>query len=226
MKRKSLTLLVCLLACLALGSVGFAAWVITSPNSQTATGQVRVDVVEDARLQVNAEIDGTVVFGSKTPATGNAYNWMKHDPVTNLNENLTVTLKLTIGSFSNLTNDGTALTVTFSDEEGQSFFAEALSKGYVAVPPVATYTKAELKALADEEEDDVNKIEQDELYLEIDYTFTWGTAFGGKNPIDFYNSTKYEETYADAAKATLEELRALLDNVSYLVTIEPVTDYN
>ena len=78
MKRKSLTLLVCLLACLALGSVGFAAWVITSDNSDTTTGQVRVDVVKDARLQVNAEIDGTIVFGSRAKTSTVEHDWMKH----------------------------------------------------------------------------------------------------------------------------------------------------
>lgn len=234
MKRKSLTLLVCLLACLALGSVGFAAWVITSDNSDTTTGQVRVDVVKDARLQVNAEIDGTIVFGSRAKTSGVEHDWMKYEQTLEetggsyfaLDENLTVTLKLTIGSFSNLKAEGTALTVTFSDAEGQAFFENAIAKGYVAALPVVSYTKAQLEGLANAADDDANKLKNDELYLEIDYTFAWGTVFGDTNPIDFYNSQAYDEELADGAIETLEDLSSLLENVTYLVTIEPVTDYN
>ena len=67
MKRKSLTLLVCLLACLALGSVGFAAWVITNDANAQDTGTIRVDVVKDARLSISAEItEGErIIFGAK-----------------------------------------------------------------------------------------------------------------------------------------------------------------
>ena len=234
MKRKSLTLLVCLLACLALGSVGFAAWVITADNSDTATGQVRVDVVKDARLQVEAEIDGTIVFGSRAKTSSIAYDWMKYEQTLEgtegayfaLDENLTVTLKLTIGSFSNLKAEGTALTVTFSDAEDQAFFESAIAKEYVAALPVVSYTKAQLEGLANAAADDASKLEDDVLYLEIDYTFAWGNAFGGTNPIDFYNSQAYDKTLADGAITTLQDLSSILENVTYLVTIEPVTDYN
>ena len=230
MKRKSLTLLICLLACLALGSVGFAAWVITADNSDTATGQVRVDVVKDARLQVEAEIVGNIVFGSRAKSSTVTGTWMQYEKTLDgtlaLDENLTITLKLTIGSFSNLKAEGTALTVTFSDEEDEVLFESAIAKKYVAALPVVSYTKAQLEGLANAAADDASKLENDELYLEIDYTFAWGEAFGYTNPIDYYNGLTYTKELGDEAFATLNDLNSILNNVSYLVTIEPVTDYN
>ena len=53
MKRRSLTLVLCLLATLSLASVGFAAWVISAGDIENATGQINVDTVTDNRIMIS-----------------------------------------------------------------------------------------------------------------------------------------------------------------------------
>lgn len=57
MKRKTLTLTLSILACLALIGVGFASWVISADTSTNATGSFIVDTVTDNRLVVEM-VDG------------------------------------------------------------------------------------------------------------------------------------------------------------------------
>ena len=57
MKRKTLTLTLCLLALVALFSVGFAAWVVTAPiNDTDASGNFVVEEVSDERVTLTATI--------------------------------------------------------------------------------------------------------------------------------------------------------------------------
>ena len=164
MKRKSLTLLVCLLACLALGSVGFAAWVITNDANAQDTGTIRVDVVKDARLSITAEItEGEqIIFGAKEKDSSVAYGWMKYeeteDAGVKLNENLKAKIKIVIGNFDYLDT----LTITLT-EDTSAYYAQALAAEYVAALPVITKTAEELKAIADAAADDENKIEDGTL---------------------------------------------------------------
>ena len=51
MKRKTLTLTLSILACLALIGVGFASWIISADTSTTAQGSFIVDTVTDNRLE-------------------------------------------------------------------------------------------------------------------------------------------------------------------------------
>ena len=53
MKRKTMTLVLCLLAALALVSVGFASWVISADAQGNKEGQIIVDaVVEKEKLEI------------------------------------------------------------------------------------------------------------------------------------------------------------------------------
>ena len=68
MKRKTLTLTLSILACLALIGVGFASWIISADTSTNATGSFIVDTVTDNRLVVEngrwITINGTEVTSS------------------------------------------------------------------------------------------------------------------------------------------------------------------
>lgn len=231
MKRRSLTLLVCLLACLALGSVGFAAWVITNDANASDTGTIRVDVVKDARLSISAEIvEGEpIIFGSKTPADGLAHNWMKYEQTVDsglaLDENLTSVIKIVIGNFDYVDK----LTITLS-EDGSDHYNEALAKNYVAALPQITMTAAELKALAEEKDDDNNTLVGSELTVYLDINFAWGSAFGGKNPIDYYNAQAYTDPLGDESIQRLQELKEMFEGtegsehtVTYVATVEVTT---
>lgn len=57
MKRKTLTLTLSILACLALIGVGFASWIISADTSTNAKGSFIVDTVTDNRLVVEM-VDG------------------------------------------------------------------------------------------------------------------------------------------------------------------------
>ena len=50
MKRKTLTMVLCLLTCLSLVGVGFASWVISSGDTEKLTGNIQVDTVTDHRF--------------------------------------------------------------------------------------------------------------------------------------------------------------------------------
>ena len=56
MKRKTMTLVLCLLAALALVSVGFASWVISADANKTVSGNIKVDTVEDKRLSADVTL--------------------------------------------------------------------------------------------------------------------------------------------------------------------------
>ena len=231
MKRRSLTLLVCLLACLALGSVGFAAWVITNDANAQDTGTIRVDVVKDARLSISAEItEGEqIIFGAKEKDSSVANSWMKYeetdDAGVKLNENLKAKIKIVIGNFDYLDT----LTITLT-EDTSAYYAQALAAEYVAALPVITKTAAELKDIADADADDENKIENGTLTVYLDIKFKWGEAFDGKNPIDYYNGFEYSDDLADESIEKLDDLREIFEGtegsehtVTYVATVEVTT---
>lgn len=231
MKRRSLTLLVCLLACLALGSVGFAAWVITNDANAQDTGTIRVDVVKDARLSISAEItEGEqIIFGAKEKDSSVANSWMKYeetdDAGVKLNENLKAKIKIVIGNFDYLDT----LTITLT-EDTSAYYAQALAAKYVAALPVITKTAAELKDIADADADDENKIENGTLTVYLDIEFKWGEAFDGKNPIDYYNGFEYSDDLADESIEKLDDLREIFEGtegsehtVTYVATVEVTT---
>lgn len=104
MKRRSLTLVLCLLATLSLASVGFASWVISAGDTENATGQISVDTVTDNRIMITEiKIGGSTwngtgwtgtapkfVFGK--PANGVDF-WLKNDQNTEVLE-LTLSFKV------------------------------------------------------------------------------------------------------------------------------------
>ena len=70
MKRKTLTLTLSILACLALIGVGFASWIIFANAVDKAEGNIIVDTVADKTYVVSGSwLDGksSITFGA--PAT-------------------------------------------------------------------------------------------------------------------------------------------------------------
>ena len=237
MKRKNLTILVCLLAICALISIGFSAWVITNEVSQGDEGSVSVDIVKDARVKINAEIvdDAKIIFGSKEH-NGQPNGWLKYDQTTgdnneilNLDENLTITIKITVEKFENLVEEG-ALTLTFAEKDNGTKYAQAVEKKYVSALPTIVLNKSNIKNKVSTNEA-VYKIsaytldEEGTAEILVDVTFSWGEEFNFINPIDFYNGQAYTDDLGDEALATLQELNTILDNVSYNLTIQPKTEY-
>lgn len=212
MKRKTLTLTLSILACLALIGVGFASWIISANTSTTAQGSFIVDTVTDNRLEATGrwititkdsgenevvtsdDNSAKVSFGA--PATMDKTNaWLTNDKK-GTTEKLTVVYELTVktkgGEFvSNLSGDEITGTVSCSDE--------TYDPKYVALPTLTVTNKG-------------NGI----YYLQLD--FDWGTDFGGKNPYVYYNEKVYSDALAEEAFNKLDAIKAL-NNITFTFNI-------
>lgn len=212
MKRKTLTLTLSILACLALIGVGFASWIISANTSTTAQGSFIVDTVTDNRLEATGrwititkdsgenevvtsdDNSAKVSFGA--PATMDKTDaWLTNDKK-GTTEKLTVVYELTVKTkgeefVSNLSGDEITGTVSCSDE--------TYDPKYVALPTLTVTNKG-------------NGI----YYLQLD--FAWGTDFGGKNPYVYYNEKTYSDALAEEAFNKLDAIKAL-NNIKFTFNI-------
>ncbi len=96
MKKKLSLTLISILSVVVLVGVGFAAWIITTPNvEQKQTGTITASGVTDARYMLKAEITKeNIIFGKPNGYTPDANDWFK--PVDVGDELLTATLTLTL----------------------------------------------------------------------------------------------------------------------------------
>ena len=100
MKKKFSLTLISILSVVVLVGVGFAAWIITTPNvQQKQTGTITASGVTDARYELTATItNGSIVFGKPSDYDANSAgssDWFK--PGSDVgDENLTATLTLTL----------------------------------------------------------------------------------------------------------------------------------
>lgn len=212
MKRKTLTLTLSILACLALIGVGFASWIISANTSTTAQGSFIVDTVTDNRLEATGrwititkdsgenevvtsdDNSAKVSFGA--PATMDKTDaWLTNDKK-GTTEKLTVVYELTVKTkgkefVSNLSGDEITGTVSCSDE--------TYNPKYVALSRLTVTNKG-------------NGI----YYLQLD--FDWGTDFGGKNPYVYYNGKDYSDALAEEAFNKLDAIKAL-NNITFTFNI-------
>ena len=165
MKRRNLTLSLCLLAILAFSSIGFASWVITRPSAENfAEGQIIVDDATNGAytLVVPTEM-GQIVFGS--PAEPGEYEevWLNN---TNHVEVLSQTIALQIDpaedgkTFADIKDSVNSLKVSLSyisylkndsgeyelDEHGNKIeqskatnFTHCVTENYIVEPVLSYY---------------------------------------------------------------------------------------
>lgn len=208
MKRKTLTLTLSILACLALIGVGFASWIISAGATKNAEGSFIVDTVTDNRLvatgrwiTINGEEvtsnDNSAKVSFGAPATmDNTKAWLTNDGKGTVAK-LTVVYELTVktkgGEFvSNLADNAITGTVSCANE--------TYDPKYVALPTLTVTNKG-------------NGI----YYLQLD--FNWGTDFGGKNPYDYYNAKTYTDELAQEAFDKLTAIEAL-NNITFIFDIQ------
>lgn len=243
MKKKFSLTLISILSVVVLVGVGFAAWIITTPNVQEEqTGTITASGVTDARYKLTAAItNGSIVFGK--PSTMNVNNaWFK--PEENVGaENLTATLTLTLTKpddtaldeevFNNHLPDTFTFTMNAtkpgSGEEttvgANDDFNHAVSKNHVKNPtisygtvsatPVTLGTPIEIKKSA------FTKGADNKYTLTITITFAWGTAFTDAthtNPYDYFNNLPYDDVNAKKA-LELNDMQGKINGISYKVTI-------
>lgn len=215
MKRKTLTLTLSILACLALIGVGFASWIISADTSaEPAKGNIIVDTVEDKTYVVSGEWlenKSSIIFGA--PDTMNASNpWLTNDSK-GKTENLTVTYQLTVkyGGKTPATGlvDSNKIVTTFGAPNDPNYTA-AVNGGLIIAPTNATVVEAP---------------EGNGKY-NITVTYQWGEHFDKFNPYTYYNSKNAtdklngsETTYMQDAETSLDTLSKIEETVEFTLSI-------
>lgn len=207
MKRKTLTLTLCILSCLALIGVGFAAWVITPTTTDEQVGTIQVDTVTDNSLTVE-------------------YNWLDNKSTFVFGEGGTAAKEgdwLTVSADALVKDFDLTLVVTVTDKDGNpteadvaaSIEADAnfkqLIPTYVTEPTAVVSTKdAEGKDLA-------------KGTYHVNITIDWGTAFP-EGPLAYYNGLEYSSENAKAAEDTLNAVNGL-NGAGFTLTVvtKPIT---
>ena len=208
MKRKTLTMILCLLTCLSLVGVGFAAWVITAPaHADPISGNIEVDTVTDKRLTVKVDYEvadkTSIVFGNKTYTVTESlknYGWLQVT-ADSKKENLEVSFIITVTANDTnwkLTHGELNLSVesTVVKNEG---LTHALDESYVTVTE-GTLTPTNI------DDTDTN---DNVVKYKVTYSCNWGDALNGKNPYEYFNSQEYSKTLGDSAYTILSAIKAI-----------------
>lgn len=244
MKKKFSLTLISILSVVVLVGVGFAAWIITTPNvEEKQTGTITASGVTDARYKLTAAITNeSIVFGKPSGYDDNNSDWFKPDENVGA-ENLIATLTLTLTKpdytaldeevFNNHLPDTFTFTMNATKPgsgEGTTVganddFNHAVSKNHVKNPtisygtvsatPVTLGTDIEIKKSA------FTKDADNKYTLTITITFAWGTAFTDAthtNPYDYFNNLPYDDVNAKKA-LELNDMQGKINGISYEVTI-------
>ena len=201
MKRKTLTLVLCLLTVMSLVGVGFASWVISADTSAVETGNIVVDTVTDQRYSLTLvsepELKNIVLTGPEQATEG----WLTYN-----NNNSKGTVNLTVAyTFSVTKNDGTAFTtanksdseynyvylsdlninVAFNgpakkDGDNETAFGKLISQKVIKEIGTTGYTVSNVSLSND------NKT----ATFTVTVGYAWGDLFNNLNPFTFYNDNK------------------------------------
>lgn len=227
MKRRSLTLTICILAVLALASIGFASWIITNPNvGDYEDGTIVVDDVVSEEFIIEAtwatEGDNTIKFGVPSDYDAQPSDWLTNnsDNIENLEAELIIAVTATDGNQleSALTKSPLAVTLTgllgdteLSNEDLNQKFTDA----GLATPVILVKNSEGKYVKFDGKIDyaDLNSSNQCELKI----VFSWGT---NGNPYTYYNDLEYNKENRDAAETFLKGVYTALNGLSYKITIK------
>lgn len=223
MKRKTLTLTLSILACLALIGVGFASWIISADATKNEKGNIIVDTVTDKSYVISAASwkDGNSKISFGAPKEMNIPGaWLTNDS-TDKTENLTVTYRLTV-TYADTTPatglvDSKKIAATFGAPNDPNY-KKAISDELIIAPESTTIKETSAGV------------------YEITVTYKWGKHFAnsagateGVNPYTYYNGNgrqanniigETSTTYMQDAKTSLKTLEDIGANVEFTLTIE------
>lgn len=237
MKKKFSLTLISILSVVVLVGVGFAAWIITTPNvEKKQTGTITASGVTDARYKLTAVITNeSIVFGKPSGYSDNNSDWFKPGKDVG-DENLTATLTLTLTK-----PDDTALekevfdkylpdTFTFTmnatkaDAVDNTSFGAEVTAGRIKYPTIS-YTASGATSATTENVTFGTPIEiaksaftkgTDGKYtLTITITFAWGND--GNPYTHFHGKTQTPELVTKALG--YNDMKTNLEGVGYEVTI-------
>lgn len=208
MKRKTLTLVLCLLATFALASIGFASWIIANPSDVNITEEGSFTVYEatDTTAAINwSFVSGKnrIIFGKPTSdqlgqVTGTP--WLTYDDSDDsmAEENLSVSVSV---SQTNESYNGTIEVYLYVDASTYTVLQTAKTNKLI------DFNDSQFVELT------IGSTKYYGMKVELSgqtpsiltLTFSWGEKFKGKNPYVHYNSGSYDDT----AAATLNSLKPL-----------------
>lgn len=214
MKRKTLTLTLSILACLALIGVGFASWIISAEVSATpAEGSFIVDTVTDRSYNVEGawlSNQSNITFGAPTTMNNVENAWLTNNSE-DKKENLTVTYQLTVKYGDNTPATGIKdKIITTVSAPADTNYTAAVDGGLIIAPTNAT----------------VEETGEGTGIYNITVTYQWGEHFGKVNPYTYYNAktatdklSGTETTYMQDAKTSLETLSKIEASVKFTLSI-------
>lgn len=185
MKRRSLTVLLCLLAIISLASVGFASWVISADDTEVATGNIQVEDVTDERVDISNVVLSKKSFNFTAPENATT-GWLKNETTNIANLSTILTFNVKIGGVAAEIGENVTITIDW-DLTTKDLLDKAVDAGYILEVPEL---KVEYTA------DGNHKVE---------ILFKWGTKFGGtakvgdtqavagENPFTYYNRQKVND---------------------------------
>lgn len=215
LSKKTILVFTMVFCLFALVSIGAAAWMIVGESSETQEGSVTVDTVTDQRHQITIAEgkDLKLVFA---PESKSDSGWLYYtgddlaDFKTSLSfsvsspstANVTVAIELTSALKNAITNDLIAIKSVIIDgveryQEGENSFSELV------------------------------ELSDSNASVDVVVEFTWGSKFGGIDPVAYYSSKtgtdKVSEgsttTWADEAVTNLNSLLGLNGDKAYTLTI-------
>lgn len=221
------------LAAVSLLGVGFSTWVL-NPTTQTADANVTVTVADviDNRITLSASAsDGKVVFDcGGVVKQGNGPIKTSTDAE---NEDLVFKVKYTVkGTEGSTFFDGSSNKVRIKMTLGGSI-------GNILGKNGKDYTYATLSAkVSDGTEQTITSpdfswtenVTKACVDREVTFTFAWGTAFNGKNPVSFDDTTEGDVVTTEGKErnvnTVIADLKALQtadsSNITVTVTAEPI----
>ena len=238
MKKKFSLTLISILSVVVLVGVGFAAWIITTPNvEKKQTGTITASGVTDARYELTATItNGSIVFGKPSGYSNNNSDWFKPDENIGA-ENLTATLTLTLTKpdgitaldddvFDNHLPDMFTFTMnaTKADAVDNTGFGAEVTEGRIKYPTIsytasgatsATTENVTFGTAIDIAKSAFTKDTDGKYKLTITIKFAWGDD---GNPYTYFHG-KGQTTELVTKALGYNDMKTNLEGVGYEVKI-------
>lgn len=230
MKEKAMIMAVASLGSMALIGTGFAGWVISASTTTHADGVMVAYDVKDQRFVVgdgkwtNGK-DGTpagakanIVFGKSTTEVNN--QWLHYDTAKMETQSLSDTYVFEVSSKD--TTDTGSFKVALSSGSPEGFvvtdtnnaWKNATTGDKTAVNPTPAIEFLEDDGATDGKYTFVGG----KATVKMKITFSWGSAFGGQNPFDYYKGQEATEENVQAAVNSLNLVKAL-NEVAFTVNL-------
>ncbi len=229
MRKKAMIMAVASLGSMALIGTGFAGWVISASTTTHADGVMVAYDVKDQRFVVAngkwtngkggtpAGEKANIVFGKSTTEVNN--QWLHYDTADMETQSLSDTYVFEVsskdttdtGSFKVALSSGTPAGFVVTDTNDA--WKNATTGAKTAVNPTPA-----IEFLEDEATDGKYTFVEGKATVKMKITFSWGTAFGGDNPFDYYNGKAATEENVKAAVDSLNLVKAL-NKVAFTVNL-------